>query len=194
MRILFLAANPTDTDQLRLAVEMRTIDERLRLAEFRDRFELVQHWAVRAGDLSEFLLRHQPHIVHFAGHGNKAGKIVLEDELGKATTVAPQALAQLFRILKDNVRLVVLNACLSFDQAEAITQEIDCVVGMARQISDEAASKFAGGFYRGLGYGRSVQTAFDLGCNEIGLFKLDEEATPKLLVKPGVKAANVVFV
>jgi hypothetical protein len=194
MRILFLAANPIDTDPLRLSVEARTIDERLRLAEFRDRFELIQHWAVRAGDLSEFLLRHQPHIVHFAGHGSAAGEIVLEDELGQAKAVSPAALAQLFRILKDNVRLVVLNACLSLPQARAIAKEIDCVAGMTREISDEAAIKFAGGFYRGLGYGRSVKAAFDLGCNEIDLSILDEEARPRLLTKSGVKASNVVFV
>ncbi len=194
MRILFLAANPIDTAPLRLSAEVRTIDERLRLAEFRDRFELIQHWAVRAGDLSEFLLRHQPHIVHFAGHGSDAGEIMLEDELGQAKALPPAALAQLFRILKDNVRLVVLNACLSLPQARAIAKEIDCVVGMTREISDEAAIKFAGGFYRGLGYGRSVKAAFDLGCNEIDLPNLDEETRPRLLTKSGVKASNVVFV
>jgi len=194
MRILFLAANPLDTDPLRLSAEVRTIDERLRLAEFRDRFELIQHWAVRAGDLSEFLLRHQPHIVHFAGHGSDAGEIVLEDELGQAKAVPPAALAQLFRILKDNVRLVVLNACLSLPQARAIAKEIDCVAGMTRAISDEAAIRFAGGFYRGLGYGRSVQTAFDLGRNEIDLSSLDDDAKPRLLTKSGIKASNVVFV
>jgi hypothetical protein len=58
IKLLFLAANPTDTDRLRL-------DE-----ESRDQFELKTHWAVRADDLQELLMRYQPDIVHFSGHGN----------------------------------------------------------------------------------------------------------------------------
>lgn len=192
--ILMLAANPRDTDQLRLSEEARTIEERLREAEFRDRFEVVTKWAVRQTDLSAHLLRFKPHIVHFSGHGSKSGKIIVEDETGHGQTVTPEALRQLFRILKDNIRCVILNACLSLSQAEAIIEEIDCVVGMSAKIGDEAAIRFAGGFYRALGYGRSVQTAFDLGCNEIGLANLDQDAIPKLLVRSGVNAANLTFI
>lgn len=193
IRILFLAANPKDTNRLRLDEEVREIENRLRTAEYRI-FDFIQHWAVRSNELSEFFLRHTPHIVHFSGHGSKSGKILLEGEIGKSETVPPEALGQLFRILKDNIRCVVLNACLSANQAEAIVQEIDCVVGMSAEIGDEAAICFAGGFYRALGYGRSVQTAFELGCNEIDLTGLDEGAIPQLLVKPGVNAADITFI
>jgi hypothetical protein len=194
VRILFLAANPKDTDPLRLGEEAETIDERLRGAEFRDSFELISHWAVSSKKLSDYLLRHTPHIVHFAGHGSTLGKIVLEDETGNAKTVPPEALSRLFRILKDNIRCVVLNACLTEDQAEGIVQEIDCVVGMSREIDDVDAISFAGGFYRGLAYGRSVQTAFELGRNEIDLDSLGGGAIPILKVKPGVDPAKITFV
>ena len=52
VRILFLAANPKDTSPLRLGEEVRTIAERLREADYRDRLQLEQDWAVRVGDLS----------------------------------------------------------------------------------------------------------------------------------------------
>jgi hypothetical protein len=39
---LFLAANPKHTNPLRLGEEVRTIDERVRLARQRDRFSLEQ--------------------------------------------------------------------------------------------------------------------------------------------------------
>ena len=68
--ILFLAANPKDTDRLRLDEEVRTIDERLRLAQHRDRFNLEQQWAVRTHDILDAMLRYQPDIVHFSGHGS----------------------------------------------------------------------------------------------------------------------------
>ena len=69
--ILFLAANPSTTTRLRLDSEVRAIDQALRQANYRDQFDLRQHWAVRVADLQELLLRHQPHIVHFSGHGSK---------------------------------------------------------------------------------------------------------------------------
>lgn len=192
--ILMLAANPRDTDPLRLGEEARTIKERIRQTEFRDRFEVVTEWAVRHTDLSEYLLLYNPQIVHFSGHGNKAGRIILEDATGHGQTVTAEALRRLFRILKDNIRCVVLNACMSITQAEAIVKEIDCVIGMSEKIGDEAAIRFAGGFYRALGYGRSVQTAFELGRNEIDLSKLGEEEKPQLLVRPGVNAAKIYFI
>ena len=58
---------------------MRAIDGALREAEFRDRFEIHQHWAVRIGDLQEALLRYRPDIVHFSGHGTESSEIILQD-------------------------------------------------------------------------------------------------------------------
>lgn len=68
-----------------------------------------------------------------------------------------------------------------------------CVVGMSRDLGDDAALQFASGFYQALGYRRNIQTAFDVGCNQIDLEGLDESATPQLLVKAGVDAATLVF-
>jgi hypothetical protein len=167
--ILFLAANPADTDPLKLDEELRAIDQELRKTAFRDRFDLRSHWAVRYGDLQELLLRYQPHIVHFSGHGSAAGEIILKNQDGSQYPVPPDALASLFAILKDNIRCVVLNACYTQVQAEGIAVAIECVIGMRRAVPDASAIEFAAGFYLGLGFGRSVKTAFDLGCNRIGL-------------------------
>jgi hypothetical protein len=194
VRILFLAANPLDTDPLRLDEEMRTIEERIRAADFGRCFEINQHWAVRLTDLSDFLLRHRPDVVHFSGHGNPNGQVVLEDVTGEAESASVGAIADLFGILGGEVRCVVLNACFSQAQAERIAEHVDCVIGTSRSISDEAATRFAGGFYRGISYGRSVKTAFDLGCNEIGLASLGEDKSPKLLSRKGVDPTDVYLI
>ncbi|HEU5377538.1 MAG TPA: CHAT domain-containing protein [Ktedonobacteraceae bacterium] len=182
VRILFLAANPKDTQSLRLDEEVRSIDSSLRQAEFRDAFDIRQHWALRVTDLQGYLLRHQPDIVHFSGHGNPLSEIILEDNDGKSHPVSPRALSQVFSVLKDNVRCVVLNACYSEHQAQAIAQYIDCVVGMSKAIGDSAAISFASAFYQALGYGRNIKTAFELGRAQIDLANLNEQDTPKLLV------------
>ena len=180
-KLLFLAANPLDTDPLRLDEEMRAVDLALRQAGFRDQFDVRSHWAVRVGDLQELLLRHRPDIVHFSGHGSSAGEIVLQDASGQGAVVPANAVNDLFRVLRDNIRCVVLNACYSADQAAGIAEQIDCVIGMSDAITDAASIEFAAAFYRALGYGRSVQSAFDLGCNQIDLAALDEAHKPVLL-------------
>ncbi|MCI0690630.1 CHAT domain-containing protein [candidate division KSB1 bacterium] len=181
IKILFLAANPQDSVRLRLDEEIRGIKQVLLQAEFRDKFDIEQEWAVRVSDLQGHLLRHQPDIVHFSGHGSAASEIILEDKTGESQTVPTRALEQLFAVLKDNIRCVVLNACYSKKQAQAIAKHIDCVIGMSKAIGDEAAINFAVVFYQALGFGRNVQTAFDLGCVQIDMQSLNEQDTPKLL-------------
>lgn len=193
IKILFLASNPKNTSQLRLDEEMRGIDQALRQAEFRDRFDIRQHWAVRVVDLQGYLLRHKPDIVHFSGHGSRSSEIILEDEDGNSQAVSGLALSQLFSVLKDNIRCVILNACYSQEQAQAVAKHIDCVVGMSKAIGDAAAINFAIAFYQALGYGRDVKTAFDLGCGLINLQGIKEQDTPKLLASKG-KPEQVVFV
>jgi len=181
IKILFLAANPQDSVRLRLDEEIRGIKQALLQAEFRDKFAIEQEWAVRVTDLQGHLLRHQPDIIHFSGHGSAASEIILEDKTGESQTVPTRALEQLFAVLKDNIRCVVLNACYSERQAQAIAKHIDCVIGMSKAIGDEAAINFAVSFYQALGYGKNVKTAFDLGCVQIDMQSLNEQDTPKLL-------------
>jgi hypothetical protein len=181
IRILFLTANPTDTNRLRLDEESRAIDQSLRRAEFRDRFELEQFQAVRVGDLQECLLRFKPHIVHFSGHGSEEGEIYLQDANGMSKPVSEKSLGKLFSVLKDNIRCVVLNACYSRKQADAIAEHIDAVVGMSTAIGDQAAISFSAAFYQALAYGRNLQTAFDLGTLQIDLESIPEEETPQLI-------------
>lgn len=179
--ILFLAANPEDTIPLKLDEELRAIDQELQKTEFRNRFDLRSALAMRYGDLQGLLLRFKPHIVHFSGHGSEAGEIILKDHGGTSHPVPPAALADLFAILKDNVRCVVLNACFSQRQARGIAKSIDYVVGMKRVVTDDRAIDFAVAFYLGLGYGRSVQDAFALGRNRLQLAGGDHERAPILI-------------
>src|SRR5207237_123739 len=147
--------------------EIRAITAKIRASEDRDKLELVSAWAVRPDDLQQLLLQHRPHVVHFSGHGSTAEQVILKDQNGQPKPVSKPALVGLFRVLRDNVRVVVLNACHSGPQAEAIAEVIDCAIGMNTEIGDQAAIIFAAAFYQALGFGRDVQTAFDLGVNAL---------------------------
>lgn len=156
---------------------------------------LLSHFAVRLDDPAGILLRHHPQVVHFSGHGAKSGASVLVGGDGQAKEVPTGALAGLFRVLKDNVRVVLLNACYSAAQAKAIVKEIDCAVGMSRAVQDDHAIAFAAEFYQALAYGRSVQEAFDLGVVRlVGEGVADAKQLVKLHKRKGVRPADVVLV
>ena len=186
IRILFLAANPADITRLRLDEEAREIDKKIRSADYRDNFELIPQLAVRPSDLQEALMRRKPHIVHFSGHGNRTEGILLQDDQGNATPLRKEVLGNLFKILRDNIRVVVLNACYSKLQSRSITETIDYTVVMKKPVYDESAIAFAGAFYRALAFGRTVKEAFDLGVNEIMLLGAPGPKTPELVIRGGV--------
>lgn len=178
--ILFLAADPTDASRLRLGEEYREIQEKLQLARLRDRFELRQRMSVRPTDISQALLDERPQIVHFAGHGTAAGELCFEGAKGESYPIMTDALAALFEQFADLVNCVVLNACYSEIEAQAIAEHIDYVVGTNRAIGDKAAIAFAVGFYQALGAGRTIEEAYKLGCVQIRLQGIPEHLTPVL--------------
>jgi predicted NACHT family NTPase len=179
-KILFLASNPENEAKLRLDKEVREIDEALRRANKRDQFRLEQKSAIRTDDLRRALLDIEPQIVHFSGHGAGDDGIVVEDDNGNSKLVTTEALSSLFELCADHVECVLLNACYSEIQADAIAQSINYVIGMSQAIGDAAAIKFAMGFYDALGAGKSVETAYKFGCNAIQLENIPEHLTPQI--------------
>ncbi|ABW29956.1 AAA-like domain-containing protein [Acaryochloris marina] len=179
-KILILAANPKNTNQLRLDEEVREIQEGLQRSRSRDQFEIVSRWAVRPSDLRRALLDYEPQIVHFCGHGAGAEGLALENNAGQIKLVTGKALGGLFKLVQANVECVLLNACYSEAQSKAIHKYISYVIGMSNAIGDRAAIEFAVGFYDGLGADRSYEDAFEFGLSAIALEGIDETATPKL--------------
>lgn len=180
-KILFLAANPVDTPPRRIDDEIRAIDERIQLTEFRELFDISYHLAVRVADLQSLLMRHNPNIVHFSGHGAETHEIILRSTTGKGRRVPVAALGGLFAILNAGLQCVVLNACYTDKQAVEIAKHVPCVIGVSKRLGDKAAIVFAAYFYNALGFGKSVKVAFDLARNQIAMEFPGQEDQPVLL-------------
>lgn len=191
--VLYLTANPTEVPRLGLDREIREITEKIRLSEHRSVLTVVPGWAVRPEDLLQYLNLYKPTIVHFSGHGGTSGELILVDRQGNAKPIAPDALAALFLALKDSIRVVLLNACYSASQAAAIAEVVDCAIGVGREIGDDAAIEFAASFYSAIGFGRSIQEAFDIGVALLKLEGVSRDQYPQLHVKPGVDASSIVL-
>ncbi|MEZ4867192.1 MAG: hypothetical protein R3C14_38065 [Caldilineaceae bacterium] len=183
LTLLLLAANPIDTPRLQIEEEVRAIDQAMRQGAFHEHFDLRPYLALRLDDLQDQLLRFQPHLVHFSGHGSPRHELLVQDAQGQAVAIPTPALGNLFRLLRDNIRCVVLNACYSVPQAAAIAEHIDCVIGISDAIEETAARQFSIAFYRALAYGRTVETAFELGKSQLDLHRLAAADQPQLLGK-----------
>lgn len=184
--LLFLGANPLDTERIRLDEEYREIEGCLSSISSNP-IRIVSKWAVRPQDLQKALLEISPALVHFSGHGDQDGQILLENAIGYPEPVRADAFADLFRSFSSSVRCVVLNACDSAEQARQLVQCIDCAIGMDGSVSVGAGKAFATSFYQALAYGKDVSTAFELGRNQIRLENLDEEEIPQLYFREGVE-------
>ncbi|MEM6751696.1 MAG: tetratricopeptide repeat protein [Cyanobacteria bacterium P01_C01_bin.38] len=181
-KILILAANPTDTSKLRLDEEVREIQAAHRKARNREEIEIFSEWAVRVDDLRRHILYHKPNIVHFCGHGAGDDGLLLENQYAQMQLVSSESLAGLFKLFED-VECVVLNACYSEVQAEAIYQHINCVIGMNYKIGDKAAIEFATGFYDALTNARNYQDSFEFGKNALDLESIPESQIPQIKIK-----------
>jgi CHAT domain-containing protein len=190
-KILILSANPKNTSQLRLQEEEREIKQALKLSKHREEFEIVTESALQVNDLRRALLDNKPDIVHFSGHGAGSDGLALEDKSGQMQLVSSESLAGLFKSFEEQIECVVLSACYSEIQAEAIFNHIDCVIGMNRAIGDRAAIEFATGFYDALAAGRSYRDAFEFGCGAIDLQGIPESKTPKIKARKNLYAVTL---
>jgi hypothetical protein len=186
IRILFLSANSWTMSRILVDEEAREISQKIHEGQYRDCFELYKYPATQPTDLQQLLLRYQPHIVHFSGHGNKRQKIILAGRHSRGKSVDQHGLADVFALYKSHVRLVLLNACFTKEQARSISEVVDYSIGAAKPIGDKASVAFAGAFYRALGFGKSVRDAFASAKAELVLTKIPRSRGIELFVRHGV--------
>jgi hypothetical protein len=197
-RILFLTANPTKSTGVSLDQECAAIERELRMTTHRDDFDFRSKWAVTVDEMMRHLGELQPTIIHFSGHGARPGGspvnptgrsgIYLLDDRDGPQLVTARALTLMIKSAADSTRVALLNACYSETQAEALRSVVDCVVGMAGAIDDDAARSFAVGFYRALGNRRSVGNAFDQAVATLAAKSMPDEGLPRCLTRDGIDA------
>ncbi len=103
--------------------------------------------------------------------------------------VPTQTLASMFKLFaKKSVECVVLNACYSEVQANAISEYVDYVLGMNKAVGDKAALAFSVAFYDALAAGYEVEEAYELGCSQMMSFL--ENETPVFKKKPLIPPKN----
>lgn len=205
--VLFLAANPAGLPSVRLDEECRAIEHKIRTAKFRSLVRLRSCWAARPDDLLQALNEETPSVLHFSGHGGGEPGLCFQSDDGGVVSVSAEDLALVMQAAGASVKIVVLNACYSEVQAQALIAHVPCVVGMPDAIDDAAATTYAAAFYRALAFGTSVANAHRQGLAALALDAsrgtprdVDAAAqpsvspTPKLLVRADTHADSIYMV
>ena len=166
-KILILASNPRE--DLRINREIRDLKKAIERNKNSEQFEVEIELEVRSEDLQELFFDNKPDIVHFCGHGTGEQGLVFVNDIEGETLVSNQALAGLFKIFKNEIECVLLNACHTEIQADVIGEHVEYVIGTSREILDKAAYWFAVGFYKALVREQSIETCYEWGCNAVQL-------------------------
>ena len=159
LRVLIMSSDPRDINRRRLGEERREMEDAILRTRFRGSLELHDVASCRVRDIAATLDRYDPNILHFSGHGDDSA-LCFENDRGEAVDVNKVALANLLGSQR-NLKLVILNADYSRDQAQAIADKVGYVIGMEGSILDEDSITFSREFYAALGHGRTFEAAFE---------------------------------
>jgi hypothetical protein len=201
VRILVVAANPLGSSPLKLDHEVKTIQEALRRSRKRGNFVVEYRLAATPSELRRALLDVEPHVLHFSGHGagdrgllfvgDESASAIYRSEGGEVRSratdsneikfVPAKPLANLLQLCDDHLECVVLNACYSDVQGDAISANILFTIGMRDVVKDNVAIKFSQGFYDAIGAGKGYESAFNWGKAAIE-FDLENNLVSKLVV------------
>jgi tetratricopeptide (TPR) repeat protein len=203
LRILAVAASPSDGPKLDVAREHAHLEEAWKGQEKNVEIVFLEHGGVE--ELRAALLSASFHILHFMGHGkideeSGEGALFFERYDGTGQVFEGRRLAQ---VLHDftSLRLIILNACHT---AEAVGKQgpnpfagvasslvmggVPAVVAMSGPVSDLAAVAFSRTFYWRLAAGDTIEEAVTEGRLAIRHAEPKEGAwaTPALFLRnPG---------
>ncbi len=194
LRVAFFSASPDEAQPLAVGREYNRVQEKVRAMDRRWHGSLFECPSVQWDQFPDFLLTEAPTVVHFSGHGLPDGSLMLSMEDGSPDRISPDGVAGLLEAHKGQVRVVVLNACYSDALAERLVRDVDVVIGMTRDVSDDAAILFGPTFYQYLAAGRSVADAFGAGTALLAGRFPDEKTTPRLRAREGQDASTIRFV
>ena len=163
--IIFLAfANDRDDREkyLRnLPEEARRLEDALKEAEDKKLCETVTRSNVTLDQVLDVLQQHRDRVAifHFGGHANSL-QLVLETPEGRPDAAHAGGLAAFLR-RQTALQLVFLNGCSTEPQVRGLLDAgVPAVIATSRRIDDEVAMQFAERFYKGLGSGADVATAY----------------------------------
>jgi hypothetical protein len=180
MKILYVAANPDDQDELDLGPEVTEIQRRALLAPA---VEFVVMPGLKFEDLPSTLHEQKPDILHIAAHGKRKNLFLASKENVSVDVDAKMLLSFLNDVSPP--RLVYLNACNSQAIAKEAIPSVAIAIGSTATIEVRFARAAAVSFYERVLDGSSVARAFRV-CEDVMRGVAANQAGIKIFAREGV--------
>ena len=144
-------------------------------------------------DIIKEIAAHHPDVLHFAGHGDNEGRLLLHSGMCGTEFISPKDLFANLSTCCAFVQIVVIAACHSYNQAKEVARYVDVVIGMDGEIAVDAMESFCEVFYIALIGGSSVYEAYKMGIAQLRMGKAQYADMPKLVIRDGVRAKNLLL-
>jgi pentapeptide repeat protein/CHAT domain-containing protein len=186
VKILYMFALPRDQHSIPVEGEYKAIVDAIQRSKYRDQILTSDYPGVSLKDFQSVIETYKPNVLHFSGHASQVGDLVFQGPKEESQKVPKDPFTNAFKLLGENLKLVVLSACYSKDQAEGVSKHVDRVIGIDEEIDGDKAVMFSEKFYESIGNGKSVEEAFDWAKNQVSLNTKNAESvpTPVLLKNP----------
>lgn len=168
-RVQFFPADPGIVSHFDMTMEIRAIKEKLKGNAARQAIDIVATWDDSFDGFHEWLYRTEPRILQIIGVSDKVIPLTLKPQYGEPGIVPDVVLSDFFNALYRKIRVVILDRCLTDDQANAVKSAIEFVITISPSSSLDAVTSYLGSFYRGIGNGESVQEAHNHGVGALTL-------------------------
>ena len=176
-----MAAAPDDKIYVNVIKEGTEIQQTLDAQ--RDKFEFINRLGITKDHFLDDLERYKPDILHFSGHGTEYSSLIFQD----GYELSSEQLEKTFQSIPFKISLVFLNACYSKKQANTISKYVDHIIGMKKDVSDDAAIIFSSQFYKSLLKKVDYKEAYEDAIAYLSYYLESESSIPKLIISHGLK-------
>lgn len=165
--ILFIAADPSQEQRIRLCTEMGNMLKAFGHCDTltNTQFRLVLWPSFKLEDLPLLLRSKRPKIVHFSDHGSEDTVWLATDESGadqpRGKEVRLEIIAALTREVP-SIGCLILKACHSAASRHILAKRVPTLITMQGRLEDPAAIAFSKIFYQMVGTGASIHSAYNL--------------------------------
>jgi hypothetical protein len=169
--------------------QFKSIQNALQGSRYGSKTALRAEFDVTDVNLFAKLNKFRPHVVHISGNQN-GGDILFPSRDGGEIVVPDVALAGLLSSLGTQVRLVIIDTCMSYKCALRVSEAVAFVIGVDDDIYDDEATRFYEVLYQALGAGQSVADAHRQAVASLKFMRVSARRIPRLCVKSGQNESN----
>jgi hypothetical protein len=184
-KVALLVTNPSRAAPVQTGVEVRYIQDAIKLGGNPDKIDVKLILAPTIATLLDNLNAYKPQVLHFSGHAGSRSLVFDNERAGDdgGQVLDYSLVKSLIQATATRLDLLVLCGCDTLDGADIFLDVVPAVVAMSSSIDDEAACNFSKQFYRSISGQASLKDALTQAKLVLQHEGYVDAALPQLIVK-----------